>query len=84
MKLWGHSENAVKTYLWMAICAYMIVAPLKLQIRSSYSVYEMMQTLEISAFSKTPVNEIFSRKQINQNVKEQLTLFSVNQLLTHQ
>jgi hypothetical protein len=44
----------------------------------------MMQILGISAFSKTPVNELFSKKQINQNVKEQLNLFSNNQLLTHQ
>ena len=82
--LWGHSENAVKTHLWIAICTYLIVAHLKHQIRSPYSVYEMMQILGISAFSKTPINELFSKKQINQNVKEQLNLFSNNQLLTHQ
>jgi hypothetical protein len=82
--LWGHSENAVRIHLWMAICTYLIVAHLKHQIRSSYSVYEMMQILGISAFSKTPVNELFSKKQNNQNVKEQLNLFSNNQLLTHQ
>ncbi|WP_367328596.1 IS4 family transposase [Lentimicrobium sp.] len=82
--LWGHSENAVKIHLWMAICTYLIVAYLKHQIRSSYSVYEMMQILGISTFSKTPINELFSTKQINQNVKEQLNLFSNNQLLTHQ
>ena len=82
--LWGHSENAVKTHLWIAICTYLIVAHLKHQIRSPFSVYEMMQILGISAFSKTPVNELFSKTQINQNVKEQLNLFSNNQLLTHQ
>ena len=81
--LWGHSENAVKTHLWVAICTYLIVAYLKHQIRSPYSVYEMMQILGISAFSKTAVNELFTRQQINQNVKEQLNLFSYNQLLTH-
>ena len=82
--LWGHSENAVKTHLWIAICTYLIVAHLKHQIRSPYSVYEMMQILGISAFSKTPINELFSKKQINQNVKEQLNLFNYNQLVTHQ
>ena len=82
--LWGHSENAVKIHLWTAICTYLIVAHLKHQVRSSYSVYEMMQILGISAFSKTAVNELFSKKQINQNVKEQLNLFSYNQLSTHQ
>lgn len=82
--LWGHSENAVKTHLWVAICAYLIMAYVKYKIRSKYSVYEMMQIVAISAFDKTPINELFAKQQINQNVKEQLNLFSNNNLLTHQ
>ncbi|MEZ5194839.1 MAG: IS4 family transposase [Bacteroidales bacterium] len=82
--LWGHSENAVKTHLWIAICTYLIVANLKHQIRSSYSVYEMMQILGILAFAKMPINELFTKQQINQNVKEQLNLFNYNKILTHQ
>jgi len=78
--LWGHSENAVKTHLWIAICTYLVVAYLKHQIRSPYSVYEMTQILGISAFAKTPVNELFTKKQINQNIKEQLNLFTNNEL----
>lgn len=83
-RIWGHSENAVKTHLWIAICTYLIVAYLKYQIRSPYSVYEMTQILGISAFSKTPIKELFTTEQINQNVKEQLNLFNYNKLLTHQ
>ena len=82
--LWGHSENAVKTHLWIAICTYLIVAYIKHQLRSKHSVYEMIQILGISALAKTPINELFAKQQINQNVKEQLNLFSVNQMLTHQ
>lgn len=78
--LWGHSENAVKTHLWIAICTYLIVAYLKQKIRSPYSVYEMTQILGISTFAKTPVNELFTEKHINQNIKEQLNLFSDSQL----
>lgn len=82
--LWGHSENAVKTHLWVAICSYLIVAYLKHQLRSKYSVYEMIQILGISSFAKTPIDELFAKQQINQNVKEQLNLFSNNEILTHQ
>jgi hypothetical protein len=74
--LWGHSENAVKIHLWTAICTYLIVAYLKHQIRSPYSVYEMMQILGISAFAKMPINELFTITQINQDFKEQLNLFN--------
>jgi hypothetical protein len=82
--LWGHSENAVNIHIWIAVCTYLIVANLKYQLRSHYSIYEMMQILGISAFSKTPINEIFARHQTNQNVKEQLNLFSYSEILTHQ
>jgi len=82
--LWGHSENAVKIHLWVAICTYLIVAYLKHLLRSKYSVYEMIQILGISVFAKTPINELFVKQQINQNVKEQLNLFSNNEILTHQ
>jgi hypothetical protein len=78
--LWGHSENAVKTHLWIAIDTYLIVAYLKHQLHSPYSIYEMMQILGISAFAKTPINELFTKQQINQNVKEQLNLFNFNQI----
>lgn len=74
--LWGHSENAVKIHLWIAICTYLIVAYLKHQLRSSYSVYEMMQILGISAFAKMPINELFTNEQINQDFKEQPNLFN--------
>lgn len=82
--LWGHSVNAVKIHLWVAICTYLIVAYLKHQIRSPYSIYETIQILGISTFAKTPINELLTEQQINQNVKEQLNLFSNNDLLTHQ
>lgn len=82
--LWGHSINAVKIHLWVAICTYLIVAYLKHQLKSQYSVYELMQILGISAFDKTPINELITKQQINQNVKEQLNLFNNNDLLTHQ
>lgn len=82
--LWGHSINAVKIHLWVEICTYLIVAYLKHQIQSPYSVYEIMQILGISTLDKTPVNELITKNQINQNVKEQPNLFSNNDLLTHQ
>lgn len=79
-KLWGHSKNAVKTQLWIAISTYLIVAHLKKQVRSKYSIYEMTQILSISTFDKTPVNELFMENKINQKVKEQPNLFNNNDL----
>ena len=82
--LWGHSENAVKVHVWIAICTYLIVAQVKYALKSTLSIYEIMQILGISVFDKTPVKELLTESQINQNVKEQSNLFSINDLLTHQ
>lgn len=76
-KLWGHSENAVKTHLWVAICSHLIVAYVKHLTQSPLSIYEIMQILKNSMFDKTPLgnllnvnNEIQIDK--NQDVKELL------------
>jgi hypothetical protein len=82
--LWGHSENAVNVHIWIAICTYLIVAQIKYALKSTLSVYEIMQILGISVFDKTPVKELLTESQINQTFKEQGNLFNINDLLTHQ
>ena len=77
-KIWGHSENAVNIHIWVAICTYLIVAEVKHALKSDLSIYEIMQILSISAFDKTPLAELLTQTQVNQNIKEQLNLFSNN------
>jgi hypothetical protein len=74
-KLWGHSENAVNVHIWVAICTYLIVAYVKYMLKSTLSIYEIMQILGISTFDKSPVNELLTEIQVNQNFKEQYVLF---------
>jgi len=73
--LWGHSENAVKTHIWVAICTYLIVAQIKKQLKSNLSIYEMMQIFSVSCFSKTPLTQILTESHSKQNVNE-LNLFN--------
>lgn len=75
-KLWGHSENAVKIHLWMAICSYLIVAYVKYLTGSSLSIYEIIHVLNTSLFDKTPLSKLLNFDEIqiedNQDVKELL------------
>jgi len=69
-KLWGHSENAVKTHLWVAVCAHLSIAYLKHKTQSPLSIYDIMQILSTSLFDKTPLRELLNPKsevQIKQN-----------------
>lgn len=75
-KLWGHTENAVNIHVWVAMCTYLIAAYVKHSLKSLLSIYEIMQILGISAFDKTPLKELLTQTQVNQNVKEQYELFS--------
>ena len=79
-KFWGHSENAVKTQIWMAICTYLLVANLKKQFNLKASLYEILQILSVSIFHKTPVNQLLMKHdlQIYQNdIHNQLILFDL-------
>ena len=76
--IWGHSQNAVYIHIWVAICTYLIISYIKAQLKSPFSIYELMQILGISVFDKTSVKELITEIQLNQNVKEQYNLFCFN------
>lgn len=80
-KLWGYSPNAVKTHLWVAICAYLLLAWTKKLYQSDYSITEIATLVSVSLFEKadlkgllTQPNDKLGYLNSNQNVKE-LTLF---------
>ena len=68
---WGHSENAVKTHLWTAICTYLIVARIKASIKDCpYTITEVATLLGVSALSKTDITALLTNPQndlLNQN-----------------
>lgn len=67
---WGHSLNAVKTQIWIAISVYVIVMILKKQMKIDQSIYEILQILSINIFDKEPINQLFDNPNL-QHVKKQ-------------
>lgn len=70
--LWGNSENAVKLHLWTAICAYLLVARIKADYQSPYSITECHTLISVSALAKVDLREQLMPESPsqNQNVKE--------------
>lgn len=66
---WGESENAVKTQVWIAICTYLTVAIAKKELKLERSLYEILQILSVSAFDKTPVNQLLMKADL-QNLEQ--------------
>jgi hypothetical protein len=69
LSFWGHSENAVKTQIWIAISSYLIVIIAKKQLNLKYSLYEILQMISLAPFDRTPMKKLFENAEY-QDVKE--------------
>lgn len=52
---YGTSENAVKTQIWIAISAYVLVAILRKRLEIGRDLYTILQILSITLFEKVPI-----------------------------
>ena len=66
---WGHSFNAVKTQIYIAMITYLLVAIVKHQLKLKQTQYEILQILSISLLCKVPLEELFCNED-QQYVKE--------------
>ena len=57
---YGRSENAVRSQIWTAICAYLLVAILKKRIGLEKSLNEILQIASVGIFEQSPANIVFS------------------------
>ena len=51
----GTSENAVKTQIWIAVSVYVLVAIIRKRLGLEASLYQILQSLSITLFEKTPI-----------------------------
>ncbi len=61
---WGHSENAVKTQICIALSSYLLVAIMKKKLNIDRDIYEILQILSVSLFDKTPLFTLFSQDEL--------------------
>lgn len=75
---WGHSENAVKVQVYVAIITFVTVALVKQKLKTPLTQYQILQILSLTLLNKNPLNQLFQDALI-QYVKEpehnQLILF---------
>lgn len=57
---YGTSANAVKTQVWIAVCAYLLVAIVKKSMNFELSLYTILQILSVSLFEKVPLNQLLT------------------------
>ena len=78
-KLWGYFPNAVKTHLWVAICAFLLLAWAKKPYQSDYSITETATLVSVSLFEKADLKELLALQNDKlgySNLKAKLTIFN--------
>lgn len=57
-RFFGTSENAVKTQVWIAVSAYVLVAIVRKRLNLPLSLHSMLQILSITPFEKVPLYQL--------------------------
>lgn len=76
---YGTTENAVKTQLWIAITVYVLVAIVRKRLKIEASLYTTLQTLSLTLFEKSSLNQLVTKPEYNDTMPEnlnQLNLFN--------
>ncbi len=66
---WGHSENAVRIQVYIAIITFVTIAIVKQKMKTPLTQYQILQLLSFTLITKTPLNQLFEDALI-QYVKE--------------
>jgi transposase len=77
---YGTSYNAVCCQIWIAICAYLLVAITKKKLNLEQNLYTLLQTFSLSVFEKTPINQLFIKQLYKTETTcdyNQLTIFDL-------
>jgi hypothetical protein len=72
----GTFENPVRSQIWIAVSAYVLVAIVKKRLQLSASLYEILQILSLTMFEKIPLDQLLA-----QTISEQIQPVSDNQLI---
>lgn len=74
----GTSRNAVYTQIWIAISIYLLIAIIKKELKSEFTLYTLLQKLSVCIFEKTPILKAFTKIDLQideQDAPKQLILF---------
>jgi hypothetical protein len=78
---YGNSENAVKTQIWAAVCAYVLVAILRKRLQLEHlSLYTILQIVSVTAFEQVPILHALSGgtyTSVPDAARNQLQLFDL-------
>ena len=78
-KIYGTSENAVKTQIWIAVSVYVMDAIIRKRLKLDVSLYTLMQVFSVTVFEKASIESMILQttdSSVSVMYDNQLNLFS--------
>lgn len=76
---YGTSQNAVYTQIWIAVCAFLLLALAKKRFQIEQSLHTISQTVGFVLFEKTIINQLFNKPRNPVPKDDYPNLFSFSQ-----
>lgn len=76
---YGTSQNAVYTQIWIAVCAFLLLAFAKKKFQIEQSLHTISQTVGFVLFEKIPINQLFNKNKNPVPTDDYPNLFSISQ-----
>lgn len=70
----GHSENAVRTQVLVALCTYLILAFIKFESRTHHSLQQLIRLIHLNLFSRRSLSELINPSNQRTHPPPQLAL----------
>ena len=77
-KFYGISENAIKTQIWTAVSAYVLIAIVRKRLEIKASLYTILQILGVTLFEKTPLSQVLTERNYNNEQTHNCNQLSFN------
>ncbi len=77
-KFYGISENAIKTQIWTAVSAYVLIAIVRKRLEIKASLYTILQILGVTLFEKTPLSQVLTERNYNNEQTQNCNQLSFN------
>jgi hypothetical protein len=79
---YGNNENAIKTQIWTAVCAFLLAAIARKSLGIKAELYTFLNVVSVNIFDNTPLLQLVDMRRMNNNYRsaesiapKQLSLF---------
>ena len=70
--------SAIKTQIWTAVSAYVLIAMVRKRLEIKASLYTILQILGVALFEKTPLSQVLTERNYNNEQTHNCNQLSFN------